>query len=254
MFSPDMCVLFVRECVNIGVIHILAFVVIEARSELKMTLQGTSKGFSGDDVKLPNRRGTPTTPEAEGTPRWQLVRAFAHVAAHYSRLPVLCPGQAWWVPKGCGQGPWLSGAHFSVLKANREAGHWPASPGGTLEGPGGSQEWPLLWGRTFDNASCVCDLDCKTRGRISQAQWPISGNSSWFNFLLTTCELRKWWRLSGNGHVRARWRARGSELWENSVPPLCWSLETVTVALRASTICKTVQCLPSCFQIQLKHH
>lgn len=133
-------------------------------------------------------------------------------------------------------------------------GHWPASPGGTLEGPGGSQEWPLLWGRTFDNASCVCDLDCKTRGRISQAQWPISGNSSWFNFLLTTCELRKWWRLSGNGHVRARWRARGSELWENSVPPLCWSLETVTVALRASTICKTVQCLPSCFQIQLKHH
>lgn len=145
-------------------------------------LQMISKDFSWkwhEAVLCNRRRGKRTTQEAEEeTPRWEAVCAFALATAHCSWFPVSCPGWSWWVPKGCGQGPWLSGAHFSVLKANRESGHWPASPGGAPEGPGGSRERPLLWEWIFGNASCVCVSDYESKGCISQALWPISGNAS----------------------------------------------------------------------------
>lgn len=151
--------------------------------------------------------------------------AFARATAHCSRFPVSCSGWSWWVPKGCGQGSWLSGAHFSALKANRESGHWPASPGGAPEGPGGSQERPLLWEWIFGNASCVCYSDYESKGCISQAQWPISGNASWFKLFPYDPWAQKWWWLPGNGNVRARWKARGNQLWENChLSPERWGL------------------------------
>lgn len=86
-------------------------------------------------------------------------------------------------------------------------------PGGAPAGPWRfAGEGPAL-GLDLWKLSCVCNLDYKTKGCISQAQWSISGNSSWFK--LTPYDLwaqQGWCRLPSNGHVRTCWGPMGTSI------------------------------------------